>query len=197
MNTASGLIEPALPDEPPRRATVADLYQTKKKAELIGGKIVRDMAIGLRHNRVATKLYRLLDDYAKAAGQGEAVTDNLGFVVPALRSGRESFSPDASYYLGPFPDDEEEFIAGPPTLAAEVRSPSDYGPQPERDAAGKRRDYFEAGTLVVWDVDPRSETVAVYRRDEPERATVYRRGDVAEAEPAAPGWRLAVDEVFA
>ena len=196
MNTTD-VIETVTPAAPPRRATVADLYQTKEKAELIGGKIVRDMAIGLRHNRIAAKLYRLLDDYAKAAGRGEAFTDNLGFVVPELRSGRESFSPDASYYFGPFPENEEEFIAGPPTLAVEVRSPSDYGPRSEREAADKRRDYFEAGTLVVWDVDPRAETVAVYRKDAPEQPTVYRRGDTAEAEPAAPGWRMAVDEVFA
>ena len=28
--------------------------------------------------------------------------------------------------------------------------------------AAKRADYFAAGTLVVWDVDPLAETVAVY-----------------------------------
>lgn len=61
----------------------------------------------------------------------------------------------------------------------------------------KRFDYFRAGTLVVWDVDPVAETVAVYRHDAPEQPTVYHLGDTAEAEPAAPGWRVAVDELFA
>jgi hypothetical protein len=26
--------------------------------------------------------------------------------------------------------------------------------------------------------------------------TIYRRGELAEAEPAVPGWRLSVDELF-
>jgi hypothetical protein len=32
---------------------------------------------------------------------------------------------------------------------------------------------------------------------EPNRPTVYRRGEVAEAEPALPGWSMPVDELFA
>ena len=63
--------------------------------------------------------------------------------------------------------------------------------------AAKRADYFAAGTLAVWDVDPEAETVAVYRAETPTSPVVYRRGEVAEAEPAVPGWRLAVDAIFA
>ena len=63
--------------------------------------------------------------------------------------------------------------------------------------AAKRADYFEAGTLVVWDVDPEAETVAVYRADAPTTPVIYGRGQEAEAEPAVPGWRMAVDRIFA
>jgi Uma2 family endonuclease len=62
--------------------------------------------------------------------------------------------------------------------------------------ADKRADYFAAGTQVVWDVDPLAETVTVYRATVPDQPTVYRRGEVAEAEPAVPGWRVPVDELF-
>jgi Uma2 family endonuclease len=63
--------------------------------------------------------------------------------------------------------------------------------------AAKRADYFSAGTLVVWDVDlVGSDTIRVYRADQPDVPTIYRRGDVAEAEPAVPGWRMPVDELF-
>ena len=89
------------------------------------------------------------------------------------------------------------FIEGPPTFAAEVRSENDYGPAAEAEIAAKRADYFEAGTLVVWDVDPVAEIIRSYRADDPASPITYRRGDVAEAEPAVPGWRIAVDEVFA
>jgi hypothetical protein len=39
--------------------------------------------------------------------------------------------------------------------------------------------------------------VRVYRDNDPDQpAAVYRRGDVAEAEPAVPGWRMPVDDLF-
>ena len=38
--------------------------------------------------------------------------------------------------------------------------------------------------------------VRVYRASDPDKPTIYRRGDIAEAEPAVPGWRMAVDELF-
>lgn len=61
----------------------------------------------------------------------------------------------------------------------------------------KRRDYFAAGTQVVWDVDVlRTETVNVYRASEPNKPTVYRRGEAAEAEPAVPGWTMPVNDLF-
>ncbi len=63
--------------------------------------------------------------------------------------------------------------------------------------AAKSADYFAAGTLVVWDVDLLSDDVArVYRADDPEHPTRYRRGDHAEAKPAVPGWQMPVDDLF-
>ena len=38
---------------------------------------------------------------------------------------------------------------------------------------------------------------AVYRAASPEAEVLYHLGEVAEAEPAVPGWRMAVSEVFA
>jgi Uma2 family endonuclease len=178
-----------------KRATLEDLYRTPGKAELIGGRIVEYTATGRKPNRVAGKIYKSLRAQEDRLG-GEAFTHNIGFAVPELPSGRESFSPDASYYLGPFPDNPMRFIEGAPTFAVEVRSENDYGPAAEIDMAAKRADYFLAGTLVVWDVDPVSEVILVYRASDPTNPTTYRQGDVAEAEPAVPGWRVAVAEVL-
>jgi Uma2 family endonuclease len=88
------------------------------------------------------------------------------------------------------------FVPAAPTFAVEVRSENDYGPAAEAAMAAKRADYFEAGTLVVWDVDPEAEVIRCYRADAPDRPTEFRRGDVADAEPAVLGWRVAVDDVF-
>ena len=138
-------------------ATLDDLYREEGKAELIAGRIIPLMATGRRPNRVAFRICRSLDDYAEATGRGEAYTDNMGFAVPPLSSGRESFSPDASYFVGPFPANVMRFLEGPPTFAVEVRSENDYGDAAEEAMAAKRADYFEAGTAVVWDVDPVNE----------------------------------------
>jgi Uma2 family endonuclease len=181
----------------PQRATLDDLYRTPGKAELIGGRIVPLMPTGRRPNRLAARIFRSLDDYAQARGTGEAYTDNMGFAVPELPSGRESFSPDAAYYAGAFPADDMRYIEGPPTFAVEVRSENDYGPAAEDELAAKRGDYFVAGTLVVWDVDPLAATVTVYRGDARNPVAVYHRGDTADAEPAVPGWRMSVDDIFA
>ena len=63
--------------------------------------------------------------------------------------------------------------------------------------AARRADYFACGTLVVWDVDLLSaDVIKVYRASDPEHPTIYRHGDMAEAEPAVPGWRMAVDDLF-
>lgn len=88
------------------------------------------------------------------------------------------------------------FADGAPVFAAEVRSEGDYGPAAEEALARKRADYFAAGTLVVWDVDLLGEDVVRVHRAAEAAPTVCRRGQVAEAEPAVPGWTMAVDELF-
>ncbi|MBL8798012.1 MAG: Uma2 family endonuclease [Planctomycetia bacterium] len=180
----------------PQRETLDDLYRFPGKAELIGGRIVPLMATGRRPNRIAFRISRSLDDYAQQRGVGEAYTDNMGFSVTGLPSGRESFSPDASYHSGPFPTDPMRFIEAAPTLAVEVRGEYDYGDSAEGDLAAKRADYFAAGTVVVWDVDTLHELIRVYRATDPDSPTTYGHGQLAEAEPAAPGWRVAVDRIF-
>ncbi|PYS61772.1 MAG: Uma2 family endonuclease, partial [Acidobacteria bacterium] len=63
--------------------------------------------------------------------------------------------------------------------------------------AAKRADYFAAGTLVVWDVDLLSpDVIKSYNAGDPETPKTFRRGEIADAEPAVPGWRISVDELF-
>jgi Uma2 family endonuclease len=180
-----------------RAATLDDLYRVDEKAELIAGKIVPLMPTGRWPSRVALRMVRSLDDYAQATGRGEAYADNTGFAIPPLSSGRESFSPDASYFLGPFSPNRMRFLVGPPTLAVEVRSENDYGDNADATRAAKRSDYFEAGTQVVWDVDPVHERILKYAHDAPDQPQVFVRGQTADAEPAVPNWTIAVDSIFA
>ena len=179
-----------------RRATLDDLMRFDGKAELINGEVVELMGSGIRPIKVAARIYRSLDDHAILTGVGEAFTDGLGCAVTELPSGRESFTPDVSYFARPMPLNSMRFADGAPDFAAEVRSEHDYGPAAERAMADKRADYFAAGTKVVWDVDPEAGVIRVYRPADPRTPTVFAPGQDADAEPAVPGWRVATGWVL-
>lgn len=165
---------------------------TDTKAEIVDGEIRVMSPTGEMPGRAALAVVVSLRLHERVAG-GRAYSDNVGFFVNLPN--RRSFSPDAAFYTGP--SRGMGFIEGAPTFAVEVRSEGDYGARVEAKLAEKRADYFAAGTLVVWDVDlVGPDTVRVYRATRPATPDVYRRGETAEAEPAVPGWRFAVDELF-
>ena len=175
------------------RATIEDLACVEGKAEIVDGEVVRMSPTGSARGYACDEIYVSLREYARRTRRGRAVGDNKAFRVDL--PDRDSFSPDAAYHVGP--DTGMSFYRGAPAFAAEVRSAEDDGPAADRRIAKKRRDYFAAGTLVVWDVDLRSpDVVKVYRANSPRTKTVYRRGARAEAEPAGPGWSMAVDDLF-
>lgn len=175
------------------RATIDDLYRVPGKAELVNGEIVYMSPTGDQPGTAGLEIVVSLRQYARRTKRGRAYGDNVGFRVRLPR--RESFSPDAAFHTGPRTG--MKFLEGAPVFAVEVRSEGDYVPAAEQEMAAKRADYFAAGTLVVWDVDLLSEDVVrVYRSTAPDAPTVYRRGDTAEAEPAVPGWRMPVDDLF-
>jgi Uma2 family endonuclease len=175
------------------RATIADLYTVEGKAELVNGEIVHMAPTGSRPGRAGGDIYVSLRQHEREHGGGNAFPDNVGFLVNLPH--RESFSPDAAWYTGP--ETGMRFCEGAPAFAVEIRSESDYGPAAEREQALKRADYFSCGTLVVWDVDLQSEDVVKsYKASDPDNPAIFRRGEVADAEPAVPRWRMAVEELF-
>jgi Uma2 family endonuclease len=178
--------------DPTTEQLIAELYKVPGKAEIVGGRIVMMSPTGDMPNSASIAIVIRLREYAKQFG-GRAYTDNAAFLVNLPN--RKSFSPDASYYTGPRA--KMKFLPEAPVFAVEVRSENDYGRAAEREMAAKRVDYFAAGAKVVWDVDLLGDDVVrVYRADAPETPVVYRHGDMAEAEPAVPGWKFQVDELF-
>lgn len=178
------------------RDTIADLAQVDGRAELINGRIIHLRPLGDYPSEIAQEIIFRLRDYTKKHGQGYAKTSKVAYVISSLHSGRESFCPVASYFAGELPPRNMGFIEGPPTFAVEVRSENDYGERAEAAMAAKRADYFAAGTLVVWDVDPRKEVINIYRASDPLTADQRGRNQQADAEPALPGWSMTVNEVF-
>jgi Uma2 family endonuclease len=174
-------------------ATIEDLYKVEGKAELVNGEIVEMPPAGEGPGMAGGEIFAHLREYARRTGRGRAFPDGVGFHVRLPN--RESFSPDVAYHVGPRMG--MRFAEGAPIFAVEVRSEHDYGPRAERAMREKRADYFACGTLVVWDVDLQNEDVIKsYKASDPDHPVIFRRGEMADAELAVPGWRMAVDELF-
>jgi len=177
------------------RATVQDLYAVPDngKAEIVHGELVRMSTTGVKPGRAGGKIFASLLRHEEEHDGGFAIPDNVGFVVNL--PGRDSFSPDVAWHVGNV--DSMKFATGAPRFAVEVRSENDYGAAAERAIANKIADYLLAGTLVVWNVDLMSQSVIrVYRAGSPANPTNFGRGEIAEAEPAVPGWTFPVDRLF-
>ena len=176
-------------------ATLEDLYAVRDdgKAELVNGELILLSPTGDKPGWAGDEIFASLRSYTRMTSFGRAVSDNKGFLAGLPH--RKSFSPDAAFYTGR--SGGMKYFPDVPVFAAEIRSENDYGPAAEQEMELKRADYFAAGCRVVWDVDLLSANVVrVYRADAASEPQIYRRGDLADAEPAVPGWKMAVDDLF-
>lgn len=78
-----------------------------------------------------------------------------------------------------------------PTLAIEILSEGNTASEMTR----KRKEYFFAGTQLVWEVDPRTRTIDVYTS--PDEKVTFTEDDTLDGGNTLPGLNLAVREVFA
>ena len=78
-----------------------------------------------------------------------------------------------------------------PDLVVEVLSESNTPAEMER----KRKEYFEAGVRVVWEVDPEPRTVTIYTPDG--TVTVLGASQQLDGGDVLPGFSLELGELFA
>jgi Uma2 family endonuclease len=78
-----------------------------------------------------------------------------------------------------------------PDIAVEVMSPSDRW----RDVQDKINTYMDAGTPLLWIVDPRRQTAMVYRPGQPP-LTLRDLDDVLDGADVLPGFSVTLREVF-
>jgi Uma2 family endonuclease len=77
-----------------------------------------------------------------------------------------------------------------PDLAVEVLSPGDR----PRQVAGKIGEYLECGVLLVWVVDPKTQTVTAYQSLS--NIQQFTANDTISAEPILPGFTCPVSRFF-
>jgi Uma2 family endonuclease len=168
-----------------------DIYHREKRlCELVDGVLV-EKTVGCYESYLAVLIARLLGNYV--------AQHKLGVVLGAdgmlrLKPGHVRI-PDVSFTSwqrlgskrvprGPF----GEFAAD---LAVEVISPSNTRQEMDR----KLRDYFSAGTLLVWYVYPIERTVHVFTS--PKDPTVLDENGTLEGSNVLPGFLLPLRELFA
>jgi Uma2 family endonuclease len=176
-----------------REATVEDLRLTDLKAEIVNGELIVIGPSACAPATAAGSIIYGLQCYEREFGGGRTMMSRVAFIIDLPH--RLSICPDASWFTGP--PAGPGFPRGAPVFAVEVRDGFEYGEKAERRMAAKRVDYFAAGTQVVWDVDVlREGWIRAYHASDAENPVVFRRGEIADAEPAVPGWRFPVDELF-
>jgi Uma2 family endonuclease len=179
----------------PGLATEADLLAAmeaprKRLCELIDGVLV-EKAVGMRESLLAVWVFRLLDDFVRARNLGMiSVADG-----PCRLTNDRIRMPDIGFFAwdrlpgGRIPDQPIPSIV--PNLAIEILSISNTPAEMLR----KRRDYFGAGVILVWELDPRTRTISIY--SDPTTFTVLRDGDTLDGGTVLPGFTVPVQHIFA
>ncbi len=164
--------------------------------ELYNGWLVWDKMTDFEERRIAANIQVILDLVARLVNFGQAYPDQ---VECELQTG-DVIKPDVCLVshirvktrLAQRGPDKRLILQGGPELAVELRSPSNTRAEERR----KRRQYFDNGTLVVWDVDPKRQRIWVWRAETPEQRQEYRPEDLIDCEPLIPGWQRLTADFF-
>ena len=167
-----------------------DWYVPGKRAELVRGRLIVSEPPGAKHGSVANQLAVLITIHVQAHDLGRVYAAETGFWIEVNPDTVRA--PDVAFVSNArLPDDDPDGYARfVPDLVVEVLSPSDRAGKVRE----KIRDWLAAGVRLVWVVDPKKQSVRVYREDGSE-ATVA--GDqTLDAEPVLPGFKSGLAGVF-
>ena len=177
----------------PGTAKAEDLLRARRETgriyELVDGTLV-EKAVGWQEALIASVLIQLLRNFLDANDLGVATgPDGLSRILAETVRG-----PDVAFVSWDrMPDGlpTEPVPELVPDFVVEVLSVGNT----RAEMARKRREYFHAGVRLVWMVDPRSRTVAVYTSSE--NVTVADEERTLDGGSVLPGWQVSLSELFA
>jgi Uma2 family endonuclease len=161
-----------------------------KKIELVRGRLIVRELPGFRHGRVTADLGVLLGTHLRAAGNRQVLVDEAGF---KLASDPDTVrGPDLAVVSRErIPDPEPAgFLVLAPDLAIEVLSPGDR----PGEVLAKVAEWLEAGTRLVWVIDPERRVARIYRADGSESVLTADRS--LEGEDVVPGFACALGSIL-
>ena len=154
--------------------------------EYINGELVPMAPPSREHGEISINIIRYLDAHVYANKLGRLYTAETTFQV-----GERTVKPDVAFVsTARLTGDKTKGFSIPPDLAIEVVSPSDV----QSRIAEKALAYLNAGTHLVWVLEPVTKTVTVYR-SETDIETLT-RDDTLTGEAVVPGFSCPVTHLF-
>ena len=155
--------------------------------EYVEGELIPKMPTSLKHGKIISKLLLRLLPHVYENELGDVYPADTGF-----RVGERLLVPDVAFVsIARIPEDVDKASPIPPDLAVEVVSPTDV----LNRIVEKAFAYLEAGTQLVWVVEPKSKTVMVYRSETDIK--LLTRNDTLTGEDVVEGFSCPVEELFA
>ena len=162
-----------------------------QRHELIAGELRTMSPTGEEHGGIVANLTASLVPYVRAHRLGRVVTGEPGFQLAAAPDTVRA--PDVAFIRRERAQATGKltgFRPGAPDLAIEVISPSDL----YTDVEDKVAMWFQYGAHMVIVVNPRHQTVTVYRS--PTQMHRLTAADTLTGEDVVPGWTMPVHEIF-
>lgn len=158
--------------------------------ELIDGRIVYMSPTGGEHARLEIRLGVELDLFVRRKNLGWALVGEVG--IYTQRNPDRVRGADAAFISkARLPDGlGHGFLDVAPELVVEIMSPTDRW----QDVRQKIEEYFEAGVIWVWVVEPDNRKVLVY--NSPTEARKYSEGERILGEGVLDGFSLEVAGLF-
>ncbi len=162
-----------------------------KRYELVAGELRTMSPSGWEHGEIVYNLQTVLGHYIREHGLGSGFGAETGFLL--RRDPDTVRAPDFAFIAKehfPNPKPTEAFWPGAPDLAVEVLSPGDRMGEVDE----KIEEWLAAGCGAVWVVDPKLQTVTIYRSRTD--VQIKAAGETLVGDPVVPGFSCAVDELF-
>ena len=179
----------------PGTATDRDLLvfveRDKRLCELVDGTLV-EKPVGYLESQVITRLVMYLGMfvYPRDLGVVAGADGTLRMASGRVRLPDVSFVRTADLPGGRVPT--EPIPTLPPSLAVEVLSPSNT----VREMRQKTEEYFASGSRLVWMIDPRRRTVAVFDAPTDQPTTTLTESDNLDGGTVLPGFVLPIADLF-
>ncbi|RKU18021.1 hypothetical protein C6503_10350 [Candidatus Poribacteria bacterium] len=154
--------------------------------EYVKGELVPMPPPSREHGEISVNVIRYLDAHVYPNKLGRLYTAETTFQI-----GERTAKPDVAFVsTARLTGDKTKGFSIPPDLAIEVVSPSDV----QSRIVEKALAYLDAGTRLVWVLEPVAKTVTIYRAETD--IEIFTHEDTLTGEEVVPGFSCPVAHLF-